>query len=160
MPQINRERRIPNRAVTTPPTSDPATVAKNPTSFDIAAISLSEKPSEMYRGVAINPAIASPTLYANTKMRIAGQIGRRVKSVNGPITAVESHCLNAFHPLSFLVLRAEREFSAALAGGPGPKRNTRKPTTSIPAIVAYAADQPAWAAMTNAPAPEHNIATL
>ncbi len=37
----------PSFAVTTPPISAPATVAKNPTSLETAAISLSEKPSEM-----------------------------------------------------------------------------------------------------------------
>ncbi len=52
----------PNRAVTTPPTSAPATVAKKPTSLETAAISPSEKPNATYSGVAITPAIASPSL--------------------------------------------------------------------------------------------------
>jgi len=38
---------------------------KNPTSLEIAAISLSENPSDTYKGIAITPAIASPNLVAH-----------------------------------------------------------------------------------------------
>ena len=46
-PQTISDRRMPNLVVTTPPRSAPATIEKNPNTFDAKAISGSENPSEI-----------------------------------------------------------------------------------------------------------------